>query len=188
MILSRKLCKSKMIILICINHGFPEPLVEADDERTYFSVTLNIHPDFGKRQSGDMINLKLNEKRLIKMGPTPETQCYVRPEWGLQHLQALPDDPHDGAHGHAPLHVQTGDGKGNVILLAGHPVVVAGVGYSVLGASLSIFSLTHRDLRLKGRNAPISVPNCANYLPAFFSADFGSGKNCSSTSRLSLEV
>lgn len=60
--------------------------------------------------------------------------------------------------------------------------------YSVLGASLSIFSLTHRDLRLKGRNAPISVPNCANYLPACFSEDFGSGKNCSSTSRLSLEV
>ena len=59
---------------------------------------------------------------------------------------------------------------------------------SVLGASLSIFSLTHRDLRLKGRNAPISVPNCANYLPACFSEDFGSGKNCSSTSRLSLEV
>ena len=56
---SRRLCKSKMIILICINRGFPEPLVEADDERTYFSVTLYIHPDFGKRQSGDMINLKL---------------------------------------------------------------------------------------------------------------------------------
>ena len=70
-----------MIILICINCGFPEPLVEADDERTYFSVTLYIHPDFGKRQSGDMINLKLNEKRIIKMGPTPETQYYVRPEW-----------------------------------------------------------------------------------------------------------
>ena len=60
--------------------------------------------------------------------------------------------------------------------------------YSVLGASLSIFSLTHRDLRLKGRNAPISIPKCANYLPAFFSVDFGSGKNCSSISRLSLEV
>lgn len=58
-----------MIILICINRGFPEPLVEADDEHTYFSVALYIYPDSGKRQSGDMITLKLNEKRLIKMGP-----------------------------------------------------------------------------------------------------------------------
>ena len=58
-----------MIILICINRDFPEPLAEADDERTYFSVMLYIHPDFGKRQSGDMINLKLNEKRIIKMPP-----------------------------------------------------------------------------------------------------------------------
>ena len=40
MILSKKLCKSKMIILICINRGFPESLVEADDERIYFSVML----------------------------------------------------------------------------------------------------------------------------------------------------
>ena len=164
--LSKNLCKSKATILICINHRFSEPLFEIDDERTYFSVTLYIHPDFGKHQSGDMINLKLNEKRLIKIAPIPETQYYVRLEWGLQYLQVLPDDPHDDAHGHAPLHVQMGDDKGNIILLAGHPVVVAGVGYSVLGASLSIFSLTHKELRLKGRNAPISVPNCANYLLA----------------------
>lgn len=102
-----------MIILICINRGFPEPLVEADDERTYFSVTLYIHPDFGKRQSGDMINLKLNEKRIIKMGPHSR----------------------------------------NTMLCAAR-----------MGVSLSVFSLTHRGLRLKGRNAPISLPNCANYL------------------------
>ncbi len=33
--------------------------------------------------------------------------------------------------GHAPLHIQTGDGKGHIILLSGHPVVVAGVGYRI---------------------------------------------------------
>ena len=50
---------------------------------------------------------------------------------------------------------------------------------SVLGASLSIFSLTHGDLRLKGRNAPIIFPICDNYLPCLFSPAFKSGKNCS---------
>ena len=60
--------------------------------------------------------------------------------------------------------------------------------HSVLGASLSIFSLAHQDLRLKGRNAPISFPYSANYLPLAFSSGFGAGKNCSSISKLSLEV
>ena len=44
-------------------------------------------------------------------------------------LQVLPDDPRDDAHGHATLHIQAGDSKGHIILLSGHPVVVAEVGY-----------------------------------------------------------
>ena len=46
-------------------------------------------------------------------------------------LQVLPDDPRDDTHGHAPLHIQAGDGKRHIILLAGHPVVVAGVRYRI---------------------------------------------------------
>ena len=46
-------------------------------------------------------------------------------------LQVLPDDPRDDAHGHAPLHIQADGGKGHTILLSGHPVVVAGVGYRI---------------------------------------------------------
>ena len=46
-------------------------------------------------------------------------------------LQVLPDDARDDAHGHAPLHIQAGDGKGHIIFLTGHPVVVAGVGYRI---------------------------------------------------------
>lgn len=46
-------------------------------------------------------------------------------------LQVLPDDPRDDANGHASLHIQAGDGKGHIILLSGHPVVVAGVGYRI---------------------------------------------------------
>ena len=46
-------------------------------------------------------------------------------------LQVLPDDPRDDAHGPATLHIQAGDGKGHIILLSGHPVVVAGVGYRI---------------------------------------------------------
>ena len=42
-------------------------------------------------------------------------------------LQVLPDDPRDDAHGYAAFHIQAGDGKGHIIFLAGHPVVVAGV-------------------------------------------------------------
>ena len=52
------------------NNGSPEPLFETDDERTYFSTTLYIHPDFGKHQDGGVINgvinLKPNEERLIE--------------------------------------------------------------------------------------------------------------------------
>ena len=46
-------------------------------------------------------------------------------------LQVLPDDPRDDAHGHAPLHIQTGDGKGHIILLSGHPVIIAGVRHRI---------------------------------------------------------
>ena len=46
-------------------------------------------------------------------------------------LQVLPDNPPDDANGHAPLHIQADDGKGHTILLSGHPVVVAGVGYRI---------------------------------------------------------
>ena len=46
-------------------------------------------------------------------------------------LQVLPDDPRDDAHGYAAFHIQAGDGKGHIIFLAGHPVVVAGVGHRI---------------------------------------------------------
>lgn len=46
-------------------------------------------------------------------------------------LQVLPDDPRDNAHGYAAFHIQAGDGKGHIIFLAGHPVVVAGVGHRI---------------------------------------------------------
>ena len=60
----------------------------------------------------------------------PGEQFVTTPQ-ALLLLQVLPDDPRDDAHGHAPLHIQTGDGKGHIILLSGHPVVVAGVGYRI---------------------------------------------------------
>jgi len=43
-------------------------------------------------------------------------------------LQVLTDDPGDNTYGHTPLHIQTGDGKRYIVLFAGHPVVIAGVG------------------------------------------------------------
>ena len=46
-------------------------------------------------------------------------------------LQVLPDDPRDDAHGHAPLHIQAGDGKRHIILLSGHPVVIAGMSHRI---------------------------------------------------------
>ena len=45
--------------------------------------------------------------------------------------QILPDDPGNDPHGHAPFFINPGDGKAHIILLAGSPVVVAGVGHSV---------------------------------------------------------
>ena len=46
-------------------------------------------------------------------------------------LQVLPDDPGDNTYGHTPLHIQTGDSKRYIVLFAGHPVVIAGVGYRI---------------------------------------------------------
>ena len=46
-------------------------------------------------------------------------------------LQVLADDPGDNTYGHTPLHIQTGDGKRYIVLFAGHPVVIAGVGYRI---------------------------------------------------------
>ena len=45
--------------------------------------------------------------------------------------QILPDDPGNDPHSHAPIFINPGDGKAHIILLAGSPVVVAGVGYSI---------------------------------------------------------
>ena len=45
--------------------------------------------------------------------------------------QILPDDPGNNPHSHAPFFINPGDGKAHIILLAGSPVVVAGVGHSV---------------------------------------------------------
>ena len=49
---------------------------------------------------------------------------------GYFRLQVLPDDPGDNTYGHTPLHIQTGDSKRYIVLFAGHPVVIAGVGYA----------------------------------------------------------
>lgn len=43
----------------------------------------------------------------------------------------MADDPSDNTYGHTPLHIQTGDGKRYIVLFAGHPVVIAGVGYRI---------------------------------------------------------
>lgn len=52
------------------NNGSPEPLFETDDERTYFSTTLYIHPYFLEEQSKGVINetIKLTEieKRILE--------------------------------------------------------------------------------------------------------------------------
>lgn len=55
--------------------------------------------------------------------------------------------------------------------------------YLVLDIDLSIFSLTHKDLRRKSKTVPISFPPCANYLPSF-----PAGKNCSKIAMLSFAV
>ena len=39
--------------------------------------------------------------------------------------------PGNDPHSHAPFFVNPGDGKAHIILLAGSPVVVAGVGHSI---------------------------------------------------------
>lgn len=46
-------------------------------------------------------------------------------------LQILPDDPCNDPHGHAPFFIQTCHGKAHIILLAGSPVVIAGVGHRI---------------------------------------------------------
>ena len=46
-------------------------------------------------------------------------------------LQILPDDPCDNPHGHAAIHIQAGNGKGHIILLPRHPVVIAGVRHRI---------------------------------------------------------
>lgn len=45
--------------------------------------------------------------------------------------QVLPDDPRDDTHGYAAFHIQAGNGKGHIILLPGHPVVIAGVRHRI---------------------------------------------------------
>lgn len=42
-------------------NGSPEPLFETDEERTYFSVTLYIHPEFKKHQTNDGIKEAMSE-------------------------------------------------------------------------------------------------------------------------------
>ena len=46
-------------------------------------------------------------------------------------LQVLTDDSGNNTYGHTPLHIQTGDGKRYIVLFAGHPVVIAGMGYRI---------------------------------------------------------
>ena len=54
------------------NNGSPEPLFETDEERTYFAVTLYIHPDFHSTQENEDVNedvnedLSKNEKAVLK--------------------------------------------------------------------------------------------------------------------------
>ncbi len=44
------------------NNGSPEPLFETDDERTYFSTTLFIHPDFKNAGENDGQNDRVNDR------------------------------------------------------------------------------------------------------------------------------
>lgn len=43
------------------NNGSPEPLFETDDERTYFTTTIYIHPEFVKPHANEAINAAINE-------------------------------------------------------------------------------------------------------------------------------
>lgn len=45
--------------------------------------------------------------------------------------QVLPDDPCNDAYGHTAIHIQASNGKGHIILLHGHPVVIAGVRHRI---------------------------------------------------------
>lgn len=45
--------------------------------------------------------------------------------------QILPDDSGNDPHSHAPFFINPGDSKAHIILFAGSPVVIAGVGHSV---------------------------------------------------------
>lgn len=51
------------------NNGSPEPLFETDEERTYFSTTLYVHPDFEKSKTitrdGNDGNDGLTEMELV---------------------------------------------------------------------------------------------------------------------------
>ena len=76
--------------------------------RTIITIELSGHEDKNRHQ-------------ILKIAPIPATHCYVRPERGPLYLQVLPDDPRDDAHSHAPLHIQAGDGKGDIILFPRHP-------------------------------------------------------------------
>ena len=58
--------------------------------------------------------------------PAPYDLCHI-----YKILQILPDDPGNNPHSHAPFFINPGDGKAHIILLAGSPVVIAGVGHSV---------------------------------------------------------
>ena len=43
----------------------------------------------------------------------------------------MPNDPGDNTQCHATLFINAGDGKGHIVLLAGHPPVIAGMGNGV---------------------------------------------------------
>jgi len=66
-------------------------------------------------------------------------------------LQVLTDDPGDNTYGHTPLHIQTGDGKRYIVLFAGHPVVIAGVGYRIdaIGEAHISWTSSHTGRRCK---------------------------------------
>ena len=60
-----------------------------------------------------------------------EFQLHMLYAMSIKLLQILPDDPGNDPHSHAPFFINPGDSKAHIILLAGSPVVVAGVGHSI---------------------------------------------------------
>lgn len=73
-------------------------------------------------------------------------------------LQVLTDDPGDNTYGHTPLHIQTGDGKRYIVLFAGHPVVIAGVGYRIDAIGEAHIDNPAASVTIRRKNCRFFIP------------------------------